>query len=71
MTNACMRLTAAGQVLQPNDSCRRNLPFIILLSISPLQLQQRQVHRDGSREVPSLSLTCSCPLGSSSSQASL
>lgn len=28
--NGSMRLVAAGQVLQPNDSCRRNLPFVIL-----------------------------------------
>lgn len=35
------RLTVAGQVLQPNDSHRRNLPFIILRGSRPLYLQQR------------------------------
>lgn len=42
-----LRLTAAGQVLQPNDSRRRNLPFVILRGDRPLHLQQPPFNSDG------------------------
>jgi hypothetical protein len=47
------RLTAAGQVLRPNDSRRRNLPFVILRGDRPLHLQQRPLSSDGPQEVSS------------------
>jgi hypothetical protein len=46
------RLTAAGQVLRPNDSRRRNLPFVILRGDRPLHLQQRPLNSDGPDEGP-------------------
>ena len=47
------RLTAAGQVLQPNNSCRRNLPFVILRGDRPLHLLQRPLNSNGPHDVPS------------------
>jgi hypothetical protein len=35
-----LRLGTAGQISQPNDSRRRNLPFVILRGDRPLYLQQ-------------------------------
>jgi len=46
------RLTAAGQVLRPNDSRRRNLPFILLRGDRPLHLHQRSLNSDGPDEGP-------------------
>jgi hypothetical protein len=46
------RLTAAGQVLRPNDSRHRNLPFVVLRGDRPLHLQQRPINRDGPDEGP-------------------
>lgn len=48
-----LRLAAAGQVLQPNDSCRRNLPFVILRGDRPLHLLQWPLNSDGPHDVPS------------------
>jgi hypothetical protein len=44
------RLTAAGQVLRPNDSRCRNLPFVVLRGDRPLHLQQRPLNSDGPDE---------------------
>ena len=44
------RLTAAGQVLRPNDSPRRNLPFVFLRGDRPLHLQQQPFNSDGPDE---------------------
>jgi hypothetical protein len=46
------RLTAAGQVLRPNDSVRRNLPFAVLRGDRPLYLQQRPLNSDGPGQGP-------------------
>jgi hypothetical protein len=46
------RLTAAGQVWRPNDSRRRNLPFVDLRGDRPLYLLQRPLNSDGSDEGP-------------------
>lgn len=47
------RLTAAGQVLHPDDGRRRDLPIWILRGDRPLHLQQRPFSGDGSHKVPS------------------
>ena len=47
-----LRLTAAGQVLRPNVSCRRNLPFAVLRGNRPLHLQQRALNNDGPNQGP-------------------
>jgi len=47
------RLTAAGQVLQPDASRRRNLPFVILRGDRPLYFQQQPLESDGPHAVPS------------------
>ena len=46
------RLTAAGQVLRPDDSFRRNLPFVVPRGDRPLYLQQRPLNSDGPEEGP-------------------
>lgn len=46
------RLTAAGQVLRPDGSFRRNLPFEDLRGDRPLYLQQRPLNSDGPDERP-------------------
>lgn len=53
LQNDRSRLTAAGQVLQPNDSHRRNLPFVIVRGDWPLHFQQRLLNSDGPHKVPS------------------
>lgn len=45
------RLSAAGQVLRPNDS-RRNQPFVFLRGDRSLHLQQRTPNNDGPDEGP-------------------
>lgn len=50
---ARFRLTAAGQILQPNGSRRRNLPFVIVRGDWPLHVQQRLLNSDGPHKVPS------------------
>lgn len=52
-----MRLTAAGQILQPNDSRCRNLPFVIPRGDRPLHLQQQPLNSDGPHELPSVFFT--------------
>jgi hypothetical protein len=46
------RLTAAGQVLRPDDGFRRNLPFVDLRGDRPPYLQQRPLNSDGPDEGP-------------------
>jgi hypothetical protein len=47
------RLTGASQVLQPNDSRRRKLTFVILRGERPQHLQQRPFNNDVPLKVPS------------------
>lgn len=57
MWECSSRLTAAGQVLQPDGSRRRTRPFVILRDDRPLHLQQRPPDSDVPHEMPSDSFT--------------